>query len=863
MYEYLLSVIMPIYNSAPYLCEAIESILAQSLGFEKIQLILVNDGSSDQSADIIKSYAEKHENIVFIDKENGGVSSARNAGLEYVKGKYITFPDPDDVLSLNAYEDAIGFFEKNYELTDVVSFPIDFFGDANGEHPLNGKFNRGERIINLIDENEFQLHITSSIIKSECKEKIRFKTELDVSEDAEVLLRLLIDTPRLGVVPSARYRYRKRQGSLLTEAPQKSGYYLPHMEHYFKSVIDSAIAKYGTLPEFIQSALVYELSWKLSISKAPSVLTAAQISELETQIFECFSKIDAKIIEQSSLPKSTVQYVLLKTGREVSAEKYPYTLEFIETREGKTEITARVECPSLEDVPRSLSAYVNGTEIKAEAIGEVKSKLFGKPMALSATATFSIDKRELENGATVYFSHSLIESDGVSQGVTLGKHFPLEQKYKNVYSLEDNLLISFDGDALVFEAASKKRIKKCEKAFRRELWKSNAFAERKAVIARILATLYKKLHKKPIWIISDRLSTAKDNAEALFEHLAKTRFSSAKYVFAINKGEDFDRLKKIGKVIDRASLWYKIIHLCADMIISSHAEDFVTNPFDYYSAPYKDILAKKKFVFLQHGVTKDDLSSWLNKFNKNIKGFICSSRAEYNSILHTYPYHYNEEELWLTGMPRFDKLKSSTERQIVLMPTWRRYLTSDIDISTGKWGKSSALENSDYTLFWKGFVESGRLQEALEKHGYNLVLVPHPNLDISPFIHTSPRVRVEKSPCYADVYEKSACLVTDYSSVAFDMAYLGKPVIYAQPDRERFFSGEHTYGAGYYDYEKNGFGKVANTLDEAVSLVIQCIENECAPDQVYLDRIDEFFEYRDRGACARVVKKLLELGETK
>ena len=190
-YKYLVSAIMPVYNSALYLAEAIESIKAQSIGFEKIQLIIVNDGSTDNSADIISAYAQKHPNIVFIDKKNGGVASARNEGLKYVDGKYVSFPDPDDTISENTYENVLAFFEDNYEKTSVVSFPIYFFGSANGEHPLNEKFKLGNRIIDLEKENEFQLHITASLIKSEIATKIRFKEELVASEDAEELLNIL------------------------------------------------------------------------------------------------------------------------------------------------------------------------------------------------------------------------------------------------------------------------------------------------------------------------------------------------------------------------------------------------------------------------------------------------------------------------------------------------------------------------------------------------------------------------------------------------------------------------------------------------------------------------------------------------
>ena len=862
MYNYLLSVIMPVYNSALYLDEAILSIINQSLGFEKIQLILVNDGSTDESAEIIKKYAIKHQNIVFVDKKNGGVSSARNEGLKYADGKYITFPDPDDTVSANTYRDAISFFEANFEKTSVVSFPIYFCGDARGEHPLNEKFKNGSRIIDLERENEFQLHITSSIIKAEIAKKMHFKESLVVSEDAEALLRVLIDTPALGVVDTGSYSYRKREGSLLDHVGNKREWYKAHLEEYFMSVINYARERLDKVPAFVQGALAYDLSWKLSQREAPNCLTEDEIKEFKTLFSSLLNEIDDEIIEKiSHLPVSTKQYLVSLKGKMINGEEYPYTLEFIDTCDDKIKINARLEYPTSAQAPSGALVYVNGKRIDGALFIEPKTTFLGDTIISCALIEIQIPRAELDGRATVYFAHENSDTESLTSALEFGKFFPLEKTYKSSFSQLDDFIITHDDNALIFEALSKRTLKKYDKAFIKELWKSNAFAERKAVIARTLAKIYKAFLKRPLWIISDRLSIAKDNAEALFEHLSKTKFKGAKYVFAINRGDDFSRLKKYGRVVDRASMKYKIMHLCADAIISSHAEDFVTNPFDYYGKPYKDILSKIPFVFLQHGVTKDDLSSWLDKYNKRIRGFVCSSKREYDSILHTFPYHYTENELWLTGMARFDKLHSIPEKIITIAPTWRRYLVTDINIATGKWKRSLSAQNSEYLDFWNSLINDKRLLEALEKHDYKILFVPHPNLgDIAEFIDTSERVKIEAKPNYEKIYEKSSLLITDYSSLAFDMAYLEKPIIYAQFDKERFFSGEHTYKRGYYDYERDGFGKVTYTLDEAVQAVVQCIENNCALDSLYRERINSFFAYRDKNNSERIVQKLLEIG---
>ena len=97
----LLSIIIPVYNVKPYLDRCVQSVLAQS--YSNMELILIDDGSTDGSSLLCDKWAAKDSRIIVIHKENGGVSSARNAGLEMYKGEYLTFIDPDDFLSANTY----------------------------------------------------------------------------------------------------------------------------------------------------------------------------------------------------------------------------------------------------------------------------------------------------------------------------------------------------------------------------------------------------------------------------------------------------------------------------------------------------------------------------------------------------------------------------------------------------------------------------------------------------------------------------------------------------------------------------------------------------------------------------------------
>ena len=115
-YKYKFSVIIPVYNVEEYLEETIQSVLYQTIGFEdNIQLILVNDGSPDNSEDICKKYRDMFpNNVVYVHQKNSGVSAARNKGMEYIEGEIVNFLDSDDKWDRFAFQEVYKY-SKKYE----------------------------------------------------------------------------------------------------------------------------------------------------------------------------------------------------------------------------------------------------------------------------------------------------------------------------------------------------------------------------------------------------------------------------------------------------------------------------------------------------------------------------------------------------------------------------------------------------------------------------------------------------------------------------------------------------------------------------------------------------------------------------
>lgn len=180
------SVIVPVYNAEDTLHRCVDTLLKQKR--EDVEIILINDGSKDSSGDICRRYAEQYPSVKFIDKENGGVSTARNLGLQEATGKYITFVDSDDWVT----EDYFQAIDSAYEAFDYdfVQFSQGFVnGEKHGEKPIPAFDSRNkEEIVSRLAEDMWKKRINTpngkvfkrSIIE---EKNIRFLENLSVGED--------------------------------------------------------------------------------------------------------------------------------------------------------------------------------------------------------------------------------------------------------------------------------------------------------------------------------------------------------------------------------------------------------------------------------------------------------------------------------------------------------------------------------------------------------------------------------------------------------------------------------------------------------------------------------------------------------
>lgn len=446
----------------------------------------------------------------------------------------------------------------------------------------------------------------------------------------------------------------------------------------------------------------------------------------------------------------------------------------------------------------------------------------------------------------------------VNKNLRFGPFTGLNPELPKTYLDKGGFLLRIKEDNYYNQITITKSDKKRKKQYEKEFIKSlnneknlTRFEIYKITFIRYISDHYKN---DKIWLLSDRDNIAKDNGEYLFRYLSSNKDKTIRAYFVVNENsKDYNRLKKYGKIIKAGSRKHKILFSIADKIVSSHCDPLCTNLLDrrYYSNCYKF-----DYVFLQHGIIKDDLSSTYSIYRNNMKMFVTSTKYEYQLIANNANYGCFENYTKLTGLPRFDYLTDHKEKYILIMPTWRRYCLKNV--GTGQWELNSDFVDSPYYNNYQQLFKNDKLRNILKNYGYTLCYVPHELMKCTNEAFTyGEYVEIINTQLksYSELFSKGSLLITDYSSTSFDFSYLKKPVIYWHFDKELFYS-THTYKETDFDYESQGFGKIVYDMDDLLKEIEYYLKNDCTMREEYVDRINSTFAYTDKNNCKRVINAI-------
>lgn len=281
----LVSIVIAVYNVEKYLRWCLESVINQS--YKNIQIICVNDGSTDSSLKILQSYARQDSRIEIIDLENGGVSRARNAGIAAAKGSFITFVDGDDELKKNAIERAVTHIDDDI---DVVWFEPEIIYQANAEMKNgdawyytvkgNGKQRVSDKLLLTGDINVWDKLFRLSVIK---KYNIQFPEGL-IFEDATFTYNFLPVARNVYLLPEKLYIYYRHPSSIMASTfSKRENYSICHifiLDHIYNFWMKHDLIRFRkwifqricinyfenamrTVPDFEKARVVWEMTRRL------------------------------------------------------------------------------------------------------------------------------------------------------------------------------------------------------------------------------------------------------------------------------------------------------------------------------------------------------------------------------------------------------------------------------------------------------------------------------------------------------------------------------------------------------------------------------------------------------------------------
>ena len=211
----------------------------------------------------------------------------------------------------------------------------------------------------------------------------------------------------------------------------------------------------------------------------------------------------------------------------------------------------------------------------------------------------------------------------------------------------------------------------------------------------------------------------------------------------------------------------------------------------------------------------------------------------------------------LTGLARYDGLKNNDKKQILISPSWRRNIAGASKMGTPR-QHSEAFKESDYFKIYNSLINDSKLIDMAKRTNYKIVYLLHPitssqieEFDRNDYVDI---LQTTDGTNYEKILTESSLMVTDYSGIQFDFAYMRKPILYYHPTELQSHFDESTA----YVYERDAFGPLIDNHEEMVRQLCDYMKDHCRMKQEYVERADRFFAYSDNRNCERIYNTIID-----
>lgn len=772
MQELIVTVVIPVYNNSTTLWRCVKSLYRQGVDSNKFEIILIDDGSTDDSYKRCKQLCLKYKNITLFQQVNKGVSAARNIGISNAKGKYIFFLDGDDVLSKNTLRDVSEFFDTVYQKVDLVTYRI--------ETIINGKMQKPHFRYNYLNKSgiydlreEYYIgQTTMNIAIKNCFEKnVLFDEKMSFSEDQKYCCDVLKEKLKMGFCNKGCYLYFRDPNSS-SGLLQGACFVFEQSMNFFEKLFEG----YNEVPATFQGLYINDLYWKMASNILfPYHYTEEKydyaIDRMKSLLKKCSNK---SIIEHPNIDYFEKFYFLRMKNSELFSCSIDTNFFGLSSNE-----KLYTKEHSVEIVITKLRA-VNG---EVEFLGFIKSVFFqffqDEPILVAVENHGALIKK-----INLYdSSHSFYQARERTQKFKAFRYRVNPDSVQNV-SFEISIACMWFPVHFYFMpyvSLSHKLDKyQCQKDdILIRLDKKNNF------------TFVKKMVKKSveIWLYYDCAGVTKDNGYYQFLHDIKVADGICRY-YIITDRKQLNNTGINKHYVIFGSKKHKKLLLACKKIISAYIE--YANLFPFREADLELYSNKFNFeiIYLQHGVLHA-VMPWKYSPEKIAADKVVVTTVEEAKLF--VSNGFLESDLIKVGMPRFELLNKKNEhkKKILFAPSWRQYLIGEY-VNNNWEPLDHKFEKSSYLRGINQFLNSQRLYELLEISGYSLEVKLHPIFECyKKHIQINNKyIKFSEEEVKCEDYD---LFITDFSSYVYYFAYLDISVILYIPDFLEFQSGMNGY----------------------------------------------------------------------
>lgn len=906
MGRFTFSTILYVDNDALF-DTALANLKENGLTPDTVQLIVADPHASEE----IRAACAGQDGVQYLPVEDAEVAEAYQAGLRQAEGDYVNFSLTSSGYARHTYGDVEkAFLQYQTDVVALRAYFVSETGEQKAYGGSCKPRVKMEKIDLTMNPRRIQILLQACFFRRERIPAQGFRVELHDDALYRFVLEALLEQPVYTYLRCAEYRYTValEDNTSLNPLQYHKWWYHQSVNDFMIPLLQEAKARFERVPGFLQVACYYLLYAKFNCNyndRTKGILKGKQESwEFLNEAFRLATYIDNTILMERNITSFTqanraIRMLLIRgkaeaLGKELKVIDTNYSyVALMEPRDGQQDEDyenhavvlsrndrelLRIRVMNYEgetlhiDANVGMADFLLPEEYEAYAVCTRKGgqetfqaeqvqvfplvKCFGVTFQRKHTVQFHIpvnhdpvqkiqffyrfrgriyqfritfDIYNSRMSPTSKYSYWMFRKDWMA---TWSKHNTLTlRKVTRFFHLKRELLYA----ASLYRGAQDKGVA------RRGLW------------LRLLYWLTKPYYeKKHIWVTFDKQYKAGDNGEYMYQYCRKNHSDQVEIYYTLRKeAPDYQRMVREDKkhILVYGTIRCQLISLMAEVLLATHANIAAQyNPAPTYNVFTKD-LQRGGVVCIQHGLTIQKIAQYQNRVFDNTKLYCCASPYEIQNLSHPF-YSYKPETLKLVGIARYDGLKNRDQKIILITPSWRRNVVNS-SVANIRKTHNNNFKGSAYFRIYNSLINDETLIARAKACGYRIIYLLHPAMSaqIDDFDRND---YVELVPATGDVsYEKILCesslMVTDYSGVQFDFAYMRKPLIYYHPKE----LPPH-YDEGGLIYSTMGFGPICTNHQEIVKALCDAMERGCKMEEEYVRRADDFFAYDDHNNCERI-----------